>query len=135
MQNTITIRHFFDAAHKLKDSPELMAKACANLHGHTYAVIVILSVRGAELTGGMVVDFKKIKNIINTLDHQYINEVFEKEEFAEEPTAENIARFLFEKIMDEIKSNEATQEVIPLRVSIAEGYKGENNSCWVVYEL
>ena len=42
---------------------------------------------------GMIVDFKAIKNIVNTLDHAYLNK------FIPQPTAENIAKFLLDSIL------------------------------------
>ena len=47
----------------------------------------------------MVVDFKHIKNIVaDALDHQYINDVIKCN-----PTAENIARWICEKVPHCIK--------------------------------
>lgn len=43
---------------------------------------------------GMVVDFVKIKEIVNQLDHANINEVLN----GINPTAENIARWLCDKV-------------------------------------
>lgn len=74
----------FDSAHNLLDYDG----ACSRLHGHTYHLTVTLL---GQLEKGMVVDFKKLKsivnlNVINKLDHRYLNEIME-----ENPTAENLA--------------------------------------------
>lgn len=81
----------FDAAHKL-----LRYKGkCANLHGHTYKLHVVLS--GVVRKNGIVVDFTDVKRIVNNkvisvLDHQYINDVIKQS------TAENIAIWIWDQL-------------------------------------
>lgn len=81
----------FDSAHKL-----LRYKGkCANLHGHTYKLHVVLS--GAVQKNGLVMDFtdiKKIvdKNVISVLDHQFINDIIKQ------PSAENIAIWIWNQL-------------------------------------
>ena len=66
---------------------------CKNLHGHNW--IILVTCRREELDDyGMVVDFVKIKETVNRLDHANINEVLGDVN----PTAENIARWLCEQI-------------------------------------
>lgn len=79
-------------AHNLKLSYE---SKCQNLHGHNWIVIVYC--KSEELNqDGMIIDFKHIKNAIeDKLDHKYINEIVDFN-----PTAENIARWICEKIGD-----------------------------------
>lgn len=120
----LTVRHYFDAAHQLPDTEFLVTKACARLHGHTYAVIVELF--STALHGGMVVDFKAIKNSIDVLDHQHINDIFQQHNFNYEATAENIARFIYEKIKTDTG-------IEPTLVKVCEGYKGEERASWVSY--
>ncbi len=121
----LKVVHKFDASHILPDTEHLYTKACARQHGHTYVAKVIIEADQNE-KGGMVVDFGLIKNIIDELDHRHINDVFEKRDFNHEPTAENIARFIFDRIWKETKLK-------PFNVSIAEGYKGESLSSWAIY--
>lgn len=89
----------FDAAHFLRN----YKGKCANIHGHRWQVGVQVS--GAKLNDlGILIDFsdlkKYLKEITDTLDHKLINEVsFFKEV---NPTAENIARYLFELLKQEI---------------------------------
>src|SRR5207253_10594791 len=52
----------FDAGHYLKSLPP-----CDELHGHTY-VLRDLEITGA-LDGNVIVDFKKIKEILKDYDH------------------------------------------------------------------
>lgn len=85
----------FDSAHNLRG----YEGSCESLHGHTYKVQV--KYKGAELNEiGILVDFKKLrsalKEILNYLDHKYLNELPEFKET--NPTAECIAKFIFEKM-------------------------------------
>ncbi len=81
----------FDAAHKVVD----YNGKCENLHGHTYFLKVAIS--GALKENGMVLDFAILKREVNKLvekylDHKYLNDLFEN------PTTENIAIFIFDKL-------------------------------------
>ena len=123
--NTIVVKHYFDAAHQLPDTEWLVTKACARLHGHTYAVEI--TAQTPELNGaGMVIDFKAIKEAVDVLDHRYINDIFEAEGITVAPTAENIAQYLADKVMD--------LGVEVLKVAVCEGYKGAERASWAVYE-
>jgi len=83
----------FSAAHFLSH----YRGKCENLHGHNYKVR--LWVKGAQLDeGGMLADFsllkKALKAAIEPLDHTNLNDM---EIFKNDPSAERIARYLFEK--------------------------------------
>ena len=120
----MTVKHFFDAAHQLVDSDELLTKGCARLHGHTYAVIVDFD--GKPTKSGMIVDFKAIKNIIDELDHQFINDIFKAKGLNHQPTAENIAMYLAGQLVAQLHFSNIT-------VSVCEGYKGVERSSWVSF--
>lgn len=87
---TITKRIEISAAHQLKTN---YPSQCNVLHGHNW--IITISCRSKELNeNGMVEDFTAIKSMVHrTLDHQNLNEVLPFN-----PTAENIARWLCDKI-------------------------------------
>lgn len=91
----LTVRSAFEAAHFIRD----YNGKCARLHGHNWEVVAI--VRGRELDKlGMIVDFKilksELKKVLDEFDHRYLNEL---ESFAQEnPTAENLARKIFERL-------------------------------------
>jgi 6-pyruvoyltetrahydropterin/6-carboxytetrahydropterin synthase len=64
---------------------------CKNLHGHSFKIEVDVSGEVDKKTG-MVVDFRVIKDIINELDHGYINDTIKN------PTAENIVSYLLSQL-------------------------------------
>lgn len=93
---TLKLEHSFAAAHRLQHA---YSKECNdNLHGHNWKVIATIKVH--ELKNGMVLDFKRVKEVINQLDHKNLNEVLDFE-----PTAENLAFYIHNQlcfILDEV---------------------------------
>lgn len=90
---TLKLEHQFSAAHQLTHA---YSKECNDfLHGHNWKVQVNIQVE--ELVNEMVIDFKKLKEIINQLDHKNLNNILDFE-----PTAENIVKFLQQKIKKEL---------------------------------
>jgi len=78
---------------------------CAKLHGHNWKIEV--QVEGSQLNEiGMVIDFKEIKRqakqVIAELDHTFLNDhpYFK----TVNPTAENIAVYLFRAINQRIQT-------------------------------
>ncbi len=95
----VKVTRDFAAAHRVEDYPG----NCERLHGHNWKVEVI--VRTEKLDGlGMVIDFRKLKEIteraLEPLDHNYLNETPPFDEV--NPTAENIARYLYDVIAREV---------------------------------
>ena len=84
----------FESAHHLPLLPE--GHKCKNLHGHNYRLDVVL--RGEIDTRGFIKDFAEIDGeiapLIKLVDHQLLNDV----EGLENPTAEVIAAWFFERI-------------------------------------
>ena len=78
------------AAHRLELDYE---SRCAELHGHNWIVEVYC--RAEQLnSNGMVVDFTEIKRLVkDPLDHKVLNDVLPFN-----PTAENIARWICERV-------------------------------------
>lgn len=85
----------FSAAHLLRQ----YKGKCEHLHGHNYRVHVTARASAPE-SDGMVIDFghlKKITNeILELLDHHFLNEIKPFDEI--EPSAENIAAFIFREV-------------------------------------
>ena len=84
----------FEAAHRLPNVPE--GHKCARLHGHSFRLRLYLTGEVDPHTGWFI-DFgdvkKAFKPIYNQLDHYYLNEI----EGLENPTSENIAKWIWEK--------------------------------------
>lgn len=91
----VTKKFTFDSAHKLLN----YKGKCKNLHGHTYMLNVTVS-GDIDKKSGMVIDFVDLKRIVNKkiidiLDHNMLNEVIEQ------PTAENLAVWIWDQLKDE----------------------------------
>jgi 6-pyruvoyltetrahydropterin/6-carboxytetrahydropterin synthase len=92
----------FAAAHTLRDYPG----ACSRMHGHNWKVE--LEAVATQLDDiGMGVDFKVMKQaareVGGRLDHQYLNDL---EPFKSiNPTAENIAAYMYKEIAARINSD------------------------------
>lgn len=94
----ITVENTFDAAHCLPD----YEGNCSQLHGHTYRVMARFRYSSLE-ESGMAIDFRRAKDALGRatdyMDHKYINEL---PAFSDQtPTAEHIARFVFDRIRAE----------------------------------
>ena len=114
----------FSAAHRVRE----IGGRCESLHGHTYKVQVFLE--GKDLNAvGMLVDFRevkrKVKKWVDKLDHTYLNESLKDIN----PTAENLARYLFERLQEEINCKGV--RLSKVRVAEAEdawaSYSGEED--------
>ena len=91
----LDITREFSAAHMLKGYDGL----CSNLHGHNWTVQVFI--QAGQLDDiGIAADFTVIKRVLTEIlaqfDHKYLNELPEFQGI--NPTSENIARILFEKL-------------------------------------
>jgi 6-pyruvoyltetrahydropterin/6-carboxytetrahydropterin synthase len=82
----------FEAAHRLPNVPE--SHKCARLHGHSFRVELICEGNVNPQTGWLI-DFADLKvafePLHEQLDHHYLNEI----EGLENPTAENLARWVW----------------------------------------
>ena len=93
----ILIKEFeFDAAHNLIN----YHGKCERLHGHTYKLVVKLT--GRRNAEDMIYDFVELKNLVKEqvlveFDHHYIND------FIQQPTAENIAVYIWNKLAPLVK--------------------------------
>ncbi|MGB4755060.1 MAG: 6-carboxytetrahydropterin synthase QueD [Fervidobacterium sp.] len=88
----------FDAAHNLVS----YHGKCEKLHGHTYKLQVVVC--GEKDEEGMIIDFIELKelveeNALKYLDHSYINNNIPQ------PTAENIAEWIWDRLEPNLKSD------------------------------
>jgi 6-pyruvoyltetrahydropterin/6-carboxytetrahydropterin synthase len=117
MSMTVTQAFTFEAAHHLPHVPE--KHRCRRMHGHSYRVELRLA-GAVDPHTGFVVDFFEVENafqpLLQRLDHYLLNEI----DGLENPTAENIAIWIFERIKPALPLLEA--------VTIF-----ETPMCWVEY--
>ena len=111
------LRTEFDAAHSL---PGYRGK-CANLHGHTYQVEMV--VEGEVGVDGFVMDFYQLKRILavalEDLDHRCLNDLLPM------PTAEHIAQWICERLKKEF--SETSVRLVSLKL-----WEGKNK--WVMID-
>ncbi|HDP26414.1 MAG TPA: 6-carboxytetrahydropterin synthase QueD [Deltaproteobacteria bacterium] len=110
----------FSAAHRLRG----YQGDCERLHGHNYRVEV--TVKSHTLDGtGIVMDFRDLKTLLkktlDELDHRYLNDLPWFQE--QNPSAEHIARAIFEHLSPSIPSPVTLKEVVVW----------ENEACCVSY--
>lgn len=95
---TIEKEFVFDAAHFLPFVAP--GHKCRGLHGHTYTVVI--GIEGDVGPQGWIMDFADIsaaiRPILKQLDHRLLNSV----PGLENPTAENIAQWLYDKSKNKI---------------------------------
>ncbi|HNW82738.1 MAG TPA: 6-carboxytetrahydropterin synthase QueD [bacterium] len=104
---------YFSSAHHLRN----YCGKCENIHGHNWKVR--LYVTRNELTAtGFVMDFKDIdrilKKITDVLDHKDLNSMDEFKVL--NPTAENIAKYIFVQCDAEIKLQDSLSSVSKVMV-------------------
>lgn len=101
----------FASAHTLRGYPG----ACSRMHGHNWKVELEAIATSLDEVG-MGVDFKKMKNAANEvgdeMDHRYLNEL---KPFTEiNPTAENIAAYMYREISKRLNSESITVSAVTL---------------------
>jgi 6-pyruvoyltetrahydropterin/6-carboxytetrahydropterin synthase len=99
----------FAAAHNLNN----YQGECENLHGHNWRVEV--SVTAKELDkAGLCIDFKilkaETKELLNTLDHKYLNELdcFK----GDSPSSENISRYVYKELSSKLNDGNVKVDMI-----------------------
>jgi 6-pyruvoyltetrahydropterin/6-carboxytetrahydropterin synthase len=93
----INKKFHFSASHILNGLPE--AHPCSRLHGHNYVADFFFQSETLNDTG-FVIDYRELETvkryIDSTIDHRHLNDVL-----SINPTAENIARTLYDRFKPE----------------------------------
>ncbi len=113
----LKVKTWFAAAHRLT----MVGKKCENLHGHNWKIEACII--GEKLNeGGVLMDFGEIKKyiseIMNQLDHKYLNEMDTFTKSA--PSSENIALHIAQELQKRI-----TDPLI--RVSRVSAWESDNS--------
>ena len=97
---TLKVVSDFASAHTLRGYPG----QCSRMHGHNWKVEAEVEASTLDDTG-MAIDFKEIrrqvKSITDRLDHYYLNEIPPFDDI--NPTAENIAAYLYRELAEAIE--------------------------------
>ncbi|MFC1552325.1 6-carboxytetrahydropterin synthase QueD [Candidatus Latescibacterota bacterium] len=106
----------FAAAHSLRG----YKGDCARLHGHTWGVTACICAESADEMG-ISIDFKDVSKALEEIsgifDHQTLNDL--KEFSIINPTAENIAKHIYDRLSEKLNS----ENVTVLSVTVAESDK------------
>ncbi len=108
----VKINTTFSAAHQLRGYDGKYE----NLHGHNWGATVLVEAKELDAIG-LGIDFvvlkKKVETILSKLDYQNINEIppFDKQN----PSAENIARWVFEELSADIGSDTVKVKRVEIR--------------------
>jgi 6-pyruvoyltetrahydropterin/6-carboxytetrahydropterin synthase len=108
---TLKVVTDFASAHSLRGYPG----ACQRLHGHNWKLEAeVVATALDEL--GMGIDFKAIKTVAREvageLDHQYLNDIKPFDEI--NPTAENIAAYIFRGLSQKLNNQRVRVSAITL---------------------
>ena len=105
------------AAHKLSLP---YPSRCAEMHGHNWVVEVTMEADGLD-ENGMVMDFTTIKRRVHdVLDHSLLNDMM-----VLQPTAENIAKWIYDQLTDKETYIKQGLQVTEVMVRESEG-----NTAW-----
>jgi len=108
MKYKISVTKYFSAAHNLRN----FKGKCEKLHGHNWQVRVYAGGNKLNRTG-MLIDFSQLKAILDLilsrLDHAYLNEIAPFNKI--NPTAENIAGYIFDAVKKRTGSAATITEV------------------------
>jgi len=109
----VTIIKLFSSAHLLAQ----IGGKCEELHGHNFKVEVTVSAPDLN-ESGLLIDFRVVKKwlgeILDQMDHKHLNELpcFS----GINPSAENIAKYIYEKMELKVKPAKAKVNVVGVKI-------------------
>lgn len=107
----VTIIKSFSAAHLLSE----IGGKCEALHGHNFKVEITVAAEKLN-SAGLLIDFRFLKKILGEIlediDHKHLNALASFDGI--NPSAENIARYIFEKM--ELKVVTAGVRIIRVKI-------------------
>lgn len=116
MRITLHTEVAIDSAHKLEDYDG----QCKNLHGHTWFVEIWFKGDTKDVDKvGILVDFSIVKELKDTLDHKYLNDILKVN-----PTAENLTEWIYLTLKAKINNPK-----IKTKVRVYETYVGKKTYC------
>ncbi len=89
----------FEAAHYLPRTPE--GHKCRRMHGHSFRADVYIEGEVGEDTG-WIIDFADIKRAFEPLEQQLDHRLLNEVEGLENPTSENIAKWIWARLKPEL---------------------------------
>ena len=99
----VSVEYTFAAGHALRG----YKGKCENVHGHNYKVQLVVGGEQLDSTG-LLMDFvevrKDIKELVERLDHRFLNDLAPFDKL--NPSAENIARHIYEQAVQQLKPAE-----------------------------
>ena len=109
----VSVEKTFAAGHSLRN----YKGKCENVHGHNYRVRV--TIEGAMLcSNGLLVDFVQVKKqlleIIDRLDHQFINDIAPFTVL--NPSAENLAKYFYDELSGKLSNTEVPVKLSEVRI-------------------
>ena len=102
---------------------------CSKPHGHNWIIEVEIS--GEFLNEeGLLIDFTHIKEVVMQLDHTNINEVI-KDKYPLNPTAENLAVWIADKINNKIFAYWTGEDEKPTVTKVTVQESEGNTACYI----
>ena len=105
---TLSVERMISAAHKLNDYPG----PCARIHGHNWKIRLEVHSRHLD-DQGIAIDFGELDQllwkVVGPFDHQLMNDV--KPFDRQNPTAENLVKYIYDQIKAMIPANISMQRV------------------------
>ena len=90
MDLTLYTEGFFNSAHHLQNYDG----KCSQMHGHTWKVCLWIKGKEEQLgANGLLWDFHTINQVLDDLDHKYLNEALDIN-----PSVENLTLYIYRRI-------------------------------------